>query len=215
MLNMTLSKRVTEAIQATGRKPADIARSIGRTPSAISQLMDGTTKSLKADTAYRLEAETGFRSNWLISGKGPKLSFENTEPAQDVGRVVPLISWIRAGSWGEASDPYSPGEADAWVATMKPTSARAYALRVRGTSMTAPHGKSYPEGSLIIVEPERRSPVNGERIIAKLEGSAEVTFKVFKEEDGRRWLLPLNPQHEPIREPFKVLGTVIGMWVDE
>lgn len=81
--------------------------------------------------------------------------------------------------------------------------------------MTAPHGKSYPEGSIIIVEPDRRSPINGERIVAKLSGSEDVTFKVYKEEDGRRWLQPLNPSHEPIREPFKVLGTVIGKWEDE
>lgn len=81
--------------------------------------------------------------------------------------------------------------------------------------MSAPHGKSYPEGCIIIVEPERRSPVNGERVVAKLEGSDEVTFKVYKEEDGRRWLQPLNPHHESIREPFRVLGTVIGKWEDE
>jgi SOS-response transcriptional repressor LexA len=42
-----------------------------------------------------------------------------------------------------------------------------------------------------------------------------VTFKAYKEEDGRRWLQPLNPTHQPIREPFKVLGTIIGKWEDE
>lgn len=81
--------------------------------------------------------------------------------------------------------------------------------------MTAPYGKSYPEGSIIVVEPERRSPVNGERIIAKLVGTNEVTFKVFKEEDGRRWLQPLNPVHLPIRDEFKVIGTVVGQWQDD
>lgn len=82
--------------------------------------------------------------------------------------------------------------------------------------MTAPTGnaRTYPEGCLIFVDPERRSPVNGDRIVACLEGCNEVTFKVFKDEDGRRWLQPLNPSHEPIRKPFKVLGTVIGKWED-
>lgn len=82
--------------------------------------------------------------------------------------------------------------------------------------MTAPSGnaRTYPEGCFIFVDPERRSPVNGDRIVACLVGSNEVTFKVFKDEDGRRWLQPLNPSHEPIREPFKVLGTVIGKWED-
>ena len=126
-----------------------------------------------------------------------------------------MISWVQAGDWCEAGPVFQPSEAQAWIGVTKPHSPRTYALRVRGDSMTAAHGKSYPEGSIIIVEPDRRSPDNGQRIIAKLTGTNEVTFKVFKEEDGRRWLHPLNPSHEPIRQPFTVLGTVIGKWEDE
>jgi SOS-response transcriptional repressor LexA len=139
----------------------------------------------------------------------------NVEVSRPIRGAVPLISWVQAGQWEEAIDTFQPGDAEAWLPTMKAVSARAYALRVRGDSMTAPYGKSYPEGAYIVVEPERRSPVNGERIIAKLEGSNEVTFKVFKEDAGRRWLAPLNPQHPPIHDPFRVLGTVVGMWVDD
>ena len=177
--------------------------------------MDGTTKSLRAETAYRLEVETGYRASWLVSGKGPKMKHSNTEDGPPVTGSVPLISWVQAGSWNDASDPYEPGDSEMRIPSLKPQSSWAYALRVRGDSMTAPYGKSYPEGCIIIVEPERRSPVNGERVIAKLDGSSDVTFKVYKEEDGRRWLQPLNPTHEPIREPFRVLGTVTGKWEEE
>ena len=81
--------------------------------------------------------------------------------------------------------------------------------------MTATHGKSYPQGSYIIVDPAKLSPNNDDRIIAKLEGCNEVTFKIYKDEDGRKWLSPLNPTYPPIMDPFKVLGTVIGKWQDE
>lgn len=131
------------------------------------------------------------------------------------GGSVPLISWVQAGDWNDASDPLQPGEAERWMQCPARHGSRTYALRVRGDSMTAMHGRSYPEGCIIFVDPERRSPVNGDRIIAKLAGSDEVTFKVYKEEDGRRWLQPLNQNHLPIRDPFKVLGTVIGKWEDE
>lgn len=212
---MTLAKRVTEAIQNSGKSPADIARKISRSSSALTQLMNGTTKSLKADTAIGLQTETGYRAEWLITGKGPRMNLSNTESGPVVRRGVPLISWIRAGQWDEARDPLQPGDAEAWIPSLRPTSNGAYALRVRGDSMTTTHGKSYPEGCIIIVEPERRLPANGERVVAKLDGTNEVTFKVYKEEDGRRWLQPLNRDHEPIREPFKVLGTVIGKWEDD
>lgn len=81
--------------------------------------------------------------------------------------------------------------------------------------MTAPYGRSYPEGCIIFVEPDLRSPTNGQRVIAKLAGSNDVTFKVYKEEDGRRWLQALNPTHQPIRDEFRIIGTVIGKWEDE
>lgn len=193
---------------------ADIARATGKTPGAVTQWLDGTIKSLKAETAARLEAATGYRATWLVTGKGAK-RVGNTEPAPDITGRVPLISWIQAGEWNEASDPLHPGEAERWMACLSPHSPQTYALRVRGDSMTSAHGRSYPEGCIIFVDPERKSPTNGDRIVAKLVGTDEVTFKVYKEEDGRRWLHPLNPSHLPIRDEFKVLGSVIGKWEDE
>jgi SOS-response transcriptional repressor LexA len=160
--------------------------------------------------ARELERKLNLPERWLDLD-----DVENTEPAPAVTGSVPLISWVQAGDWEEAHDHFQPGEAEAWYGVAKQHSKHTYALRVRGDSMTASHGKSYPEGSIIIVEPERKMPSNGERIIAKLSGTSEVTFKVYKEEDGRRWLQPLNPAHLPIREPFHVLGTVIGKWEDD
>lgn len=188
---------------------ADLIRESGLSKGRIAQLLD-PNQTFGERAARELERRLQLPDRWL-----DQTPISNTEAAPAVQQGVPLISWIRAGNWDEANDPFAPGDAEAWIPSMKQHSERAYALRVRGDSMTSPHGKSYPEGSIIIVEPERRSPVNGERIVAKVEGSTEVTFKVFKEEDGRRWLQPLNPAHLPIREPFKVLGTVIGKWEDE
>jgi SOS-response transcriptional repressor LexA len=212
---MTLANRVTEAILNTGKRPVEIARAIGRTPSAISQLMDGTTKSLKAETAERLQNVTGYRSAWLVSGRGPKLVSDNTEPGPSLQSEVPLISWVKAGEWAEAADPLMPGDAERWMPCPVKHGPHTFALRVRGDSMTAPYGRSYPEGCVIFVEPDLRSPMNGQRVIAKLAGSNDVTFKVYKEEDGRRWLQALNPAHQPIRDEFRIIGTVIGKWEDE
>lgn len=68
---MTLAERIAEAI---GDRPqAEIARAVKKSESAVTQWLDGTTKSLKADSAARLEAVTGYRASWIVTGKGPKL----------------------------------------------------------------------------------------------------------------------------------------------
>jgi SOS-response transcriptional repressor LexA len=140
----------------------------------------------------------------------------NVEAGPVLRGQVPLISWVRAGEWCEASEPLARADVERWMDCPVSHSAGTYALRVRGDSMTAPSGaaRSYPEGSFIFVDPERRSPVNGERVVACLKDSNEVTFKVYKNEDGKQWLMPLNPLHEPIREKFHILGTVLGKWED-
>ena len=212
-LNMSLQDRITEAIQHSGRKPAEIARAIKKTPSAISQLMDGTTKSLKADTASGLERETGYRANWLISGVGPKrLSVANIETAPP-GRRVPIISWVQAGSWSEVQDNFLPGEADDWAIAFDTLPGKsAFALVVSGDSMTSPYpGElSFPEGTIIIVDPDRECDA-GSFVIAKDVDTQKATFKKLTHDAGRWYLKPLNPAY-PIMEiddpSMRVIGRV-------
>ncbi len=185
--------------------------------------------------AYRVDP------NWLDTGDGPApWDAVQSRPARDnaneppapyrVRRIppagpafepgtpdtVPLIAWSEVAAWKGGSR--ATVEAERWLPCIAYHNVgHTYALRVRGDSMTAPSGllKSYPAGSIIFVDAERTKPADGERVIARLEPGGEITFKAFKQEDGRRWLLPLNPKHEPIRSAFTVLGTVVGKWEDE
>ncbi|MGF6348997.1 LexA family protein [Variovorax sp. W2I14] len=208
----TIGERIKWARQQRGMTQQQLATAAGVSTSTIGNLesgLRGKPRELNS-MARALRAS----SSWLESGKGVWANDPNVEEGPEVRGLVPLISWIRAGYWDEASDPLQPGDAEQWLACPSPHSTSTYVLRVKGDSMTAPHGntRTYPEGCLIFVDPEKRSPLNGDRIVAKLEGENEVTFKVYKNEDGRQWLQPLNPSHEPIREAFRTLGTVIGKW---
>ena len=57
---MTLAMRIREAIGE--KSPADIARATKKTESAVSQWLDGTTKSIRGDTAAMLEADNLLRA---------------------------------------------------------------------------------------------------------------------------------------------------------
>lgn len=219
---MTLAERLTTAMERSGITQAELARACGVKPPSVNGWLSGKSKFLRGENLLKAAAVLGVSQQWLATGEGPMAAAvapsgsSNVEPGPDVKGRVPLVSWVQAGAWCEACTPVDVSEVERWLDCPVPHSKSTFVLRVRGDSMTAPTGnaRTYPEGCLIFVDPERRAPVNGDRIVACLVGSNEVTFKVFKDEDGRRWLQPLNPSHEPIRQPFKVLGTVIGKWED-
>lgn len=190
-----------------------LAERAGVSQGTIGNIESGLRK--RPRNLLTIAAALGVSPQWLETGEEAPSRLANVTPGPAIRGLVPLISWVRAGSWCEASDPLQPGDAEEWLPCPANHSPGTFALRVRGDSMTAPHGRTYPEGCIIYVDPERKSPVNGERVVACLAGQHEVTFKTFKDEDGRRWLQPLNPSHEPIREAFHVLGTVIGKWEPE
>lgn len=215
----TLQDRIAELMQTTGFSVGQLSEIAGVSSSAVSQWKDGPTKALKTGPATRLADRTGFCARWIADGDGPKKGapdIQNIGPGPELRGKVPLVSWVQAGGWCQASDAYPPGTADRWMDCPVLHSKSTFALRVRGDSMTSLHtnSRSYPEGCFIFVDPEQRSPQNGERVLACLSGTDEVTFKVYKNEDGRQWLQPLNHTHEPLREQFTILGTVLGKWED-
>lgn len=71
---MSLAERLIHARTESGyQEPAEVAHKINISPSAIYQLEDGTTKSLRGTTAVKLgRAYPRFRVEWLIDGSGAR-----------------------------------------------------------------------------------------------------------------------------------------------
>lgn len=141
----------------------------------------------------------------------------NVAPGPRIQGHVPVISWIQAGAFCEAVDPFEPGDAEEWLPCPAKHSDRAYALRVKGDSMTSPHPgqKSYPEGTYIFVDPEKPL-TNGCRVVAKLNG--EVTFKTYAEDMGRTFLRPINPSYPAMDITDKDVtfcGVLLGSYSSE
>lgn len=67
-----------------------------------------------------------------------------------------------------------------------------FALRVRGESML---GLGILPGDLVVVHRQQVAH-NGEIVVALLED--EATVKTFSRKDGKIWLLPANPDYQPI-----------------
>ena len=155
----------------------------------------------------------GVNAYWLASGNGEMIinkhqvnqDLQNYEMAL-VGKktgTVPIISWVKAGSFTECID--DAGEYEQVVVDCE-IREHTYALRVIGDSMISDNAISFPEGIVIIIEPSMQA-VNNDFVIAK-NGDNEATFKQLIKDGGDWYLKPLNNRY-----PIKLLGhaDIIGV----
>lgn len=198
-----------------GGKAVDLARKIEREPSYVSRMLypEGKNgkKRIADDMVEIIESAFSLPRGWMDgvadTGHG-NISFAATHRS---AKEFPLISWVSAGQWNEAIEPYKLDEIDDWPETTVNAGPHSFWLSVRGDSMTSPVGFTVPEGMIILVDPSKEAK-SGKLVVAKLTNDNEATFKMYQEDAGRKFLRPLNPQY-PITE---VNGncTIIGVVVD-
>lgn len=69
---MQLKDRVREAMESKEFGPAEFARACNVSKATVTFWLSGATKELKGPSAAKIEAATGYLSQWLINGKLPK-----------------------------------------------------------------------------------------------------------------------------------------------
>jgi SOS-response transcriptional repressor LexA len=216
----------------------DIANEIGISQGAVSMYFSGRNainlefalkiaKLLQCrveDFSPRLASELGASGSAVFKrdpNLKPVVGFRrlepNTGPAPENRGNIPLISWVQAGSFQEATEAYAPGMAEAYLPCPTPHGPWTFALRVRGQSMFNPNSpRSFHEGEIIYCDPDREAD-NGSLVVVKLIEEQEATFKQLVVEGSRRYLKALNPQWpEPYIEidgEAEIVGVVIGKYV--
>lgn len=215
----TLGERLHEVMRELKiESPRELAKFCAVSEGLVSQWFSGQTKL--GPKPLKALAKTHFNLNWITDGDLPKYRSDINprhnaeEPVLEavtiIGRV-PLISWVQAGAFCEATDPYNVGDAEEWFSCPVRHGPRTYALRVRGESMRNPGSKpSFEDGDIIFVDPDRGAS-HKSLVITKLDQSNEVTFKRLLI-DGMSWYLEaLNPAWPNRIIPIKVDAHVCGV----
>lgn len=118
---------------------------------------------------------------------------------------VPLISWVRAGHWDDTVDIFEPGIADERIDTTAAVGPHAFALRVRGDSMTHPDDRrSLPDGAIVICDPALVGPweaLHNRIVVAKRTDDQQATLKLLWFDGGTPFLRPLNPRYPMLACP--------------
>ncbi|MFN5746610.1 MAG: LexA family protein [Methylococcaceae bacterium] len=191
---------------------AAFARHYSLDSTYISQLLNGH-RNLGEKAARNLEVKLGRPTGSMDRPEndmgGDEAVYE--KPAAGLQRV-PRISFVQAGLWAEASDPYAPGAGDDYLLTQLGLGPHAFALAVRGESMEP----EFKEGDTIIIDPDVK-PMPGDFVVAK-NSREEATFKKYRprgiNEHGELVieLVPLNPDFPSLRSdhtPIQIIGTMM------
>ncbi|MBP2666958.1 MAG: peptidase [Firmicutes bacterium] len=150
----TLAERLIWARTQKGLSQSELAKAAGVAQSTIGNLEAGIRLSSRKIAA--IASVLGVNALWLAEGKGdpipksPEDGFDiNVSPASVGSREIPLICYVQAGAMVEVCDPYAVGAAEKMLWTDLDVSVNAFALTIRGSSMTP----EYNEGDVIIVDP--------------------------------------------------------------
>lgn len=233
--------RTTARLERGERKmtQTELARRCGCAQTTIASI---EVRNRGSSMIPRIAYELGVSPLWLAEGRGPMrpdgdipkrqhveksnniLPLPNTTGLSDSAqsnvtldggsRRVPLVTLEKAGMLDKTSPCFGGEYAKEWLPVMRDVGRRVVAVRVKGDSMTAQAGKSYPDGVVVIVDFDRIFPVSNDRVLATLE-TGETVFRSYINEGGEAWLRPLNPQYPATRSGFKIIGTVIARYESE
>lgn len=166
-------------------------------------------------------------TTWLETGKGEKEARTATVsssgdvvfPAIDlVSKKIPVISWVQAGAWNDIGCDDPAMTCTEWMETSSSVSEHAFALIVRGDSMTNPNNpRSIQDGAKVVVEPIfDPEQLNRKIVVAMLEGSSEATIKEFIQDGPVKFLKPLNPAYPSmqVNGNCRIVGVVKQIVVD-
>ncbi|MDV7526345.1 S24 family peptidase [Acinetobacter baumannii] len=200
---------------------SNFAEKINKGQSQTSQFA-GTNpiKGIGNKVAREIEEAFNKPHGWLdqVHEKLESIDFENNiiSPFPIVGRLVPVISWVQAGTWTTADSVPIGTQFKEWLPPNPKCGKNGYGLIVVGESMSP----DFRPGDKIYVNPDFQISdlKTGDLVIVACEGETEATFKKLIVESNGMYLEPLNPKwHEKIielREGCKLVGKVVGLYRD-
>jgi len=197
---MGVNLTIREGRRRLGLSEQQFAQAVGVTRGAVQQWEKPNGTAPRRSTQPLVAKVLGISVAELMTGS-------NVSPGTDMSGEVPLVSQVEAGRY-TVIDNFKPKKIKSLqlVRTTVEIKRHTFALRVHGDSMISDSNDSFPDGSIVIVEPDFEA-MPGDYVIAK-NADGETTFKQLVKDAGEFYLKPLNARY-----PIKPLGDaeIIGV----
>ncbi|WP_339665214.1 S24 family peptidase [uncultured Pseudomonas sp.] len=111
----------------------------------------------------------------------------NVTQGNVLGRQLPVIGSVVAGTFCESFDEFHPGDAEEWIEAPGPVGPNAFVLRIEGISME----DKFFDGDKVVIDPSLEA-APGCFVVAKRVRDQAVTFKQLRKEGDQFYLYALN-----------------------
>ncbi len=192
MCVMERHERIARAIQLSGKKKGEIATECGVAPSAVTQWIDGSVKSMKPENLFALAKATGFSAHWLATEDGPERREEDdaagNPPSSDDYALIPQYTAKGSSGNGYLNDHVEIKGGLAfkrdWLCRM--------GLKPDNLRVAYNHGDSnWPtltDGEVVLLDVAAIEPANG-KMFALLDPDGEMIFKRLIRDIKGGWLI--------------------------
>lgn len=198
--------KLTRLRELKGFTQEEFAYACGVTKDYISKVERGIAKNTGIEIIDRFAKVLDVSTSDLLMDFGEQLAQIGVKNTQQIigPRMVPVLGKAACGKWEDFTDlDYPAGHADRWEPSPS-KDPNAFYLIAKGNSMV---GGDIKEGDLLLIEPNAEVH-NGNIVLAKDEDKGCMVKKFIKNSDGTVWLMPMNPDFQPVHvtphERFKV-----------
>lgn len=178
------------------------AKRAGISEGGFRNFLSGRNKSLSVETLEKLAAAVGLKHNEILA---KLFSVDSSNQKFTSVRLVPVVTWLAAGSAAEVVNETVVQEAEHFIPVMSEKDTL-IAVQVRGSSIN----RFIPDGSFAVIDPSDTDLVNGDFYALK-NGDDEGTLKRYRSNPDRFEPYSTEP-HETIfssTQPLQIIGRVV------
>ena len=186
-LDSSFPLRVAMARNSLGFTQAELAKKVGVVARQIAAYEGGEARP-RDKALHNLAAALGTTSDWLATGSGIGPDVKNVRKTVTVP-LIPVYTIIQASS---ATEGIAASSASDFIACPEGAGENSFAFIVQGDSMTCDGPVSFPDGTIITIDPDVK-PEHGDFGLFFLRDSTEATFKQLVIDQGKHYLKGLNP----------------------
>ena len=203
-IDNSFSSRVAMARSAVGLTQSELSERSGVVRRQIAAYEAGTSKP-RPSVLHNLAAALGTTSEWLASGVGNGPDVRNVRKTI----TVPLIPVYTSVQASYATEGISESSASDFIPCPEGAGENSYAILIQGDSMTCNGPVSFPQGTIVTIDPEALIDSGDFGLFSTEYG--ETTFKQYIIDQGRSYLKPLNPNYPMFEAPpeTEILGKAV------